>query len=49
LHFYFLQGNILAVLKENGLTTFVDLIIQAGLEETFSQPSKDFFKIVLLE
>ena len=33
------QGNILDVLKENGLTTFVDLIIKAGLEVTFSQPS----------
>lgn len=37
--FYFSQGNILDVLKENDLTTFVDLIIKAGLEETFSQPS----------
>nr|CAH0105022.1 unnamed protein product [Daphnia galeata] len=34
----FSQGNILDVLKENGLTTFVDLIIKAGLEVTFSQP-----------
>jgi hypothetical protein len=37
--FNFSQGNILDVLKENGLTTFVDLIIKAGLEVTFSQPS----------
>ena len=40
--FYFSQGNILDVLKENGLTTFVDLIIKAGLKETFTQPSKVF-------
>ncbi|EFX73084.1 hypothetical protein DAPPUDRAFT_307974 [Daphnia pulex] len=31
-------GNILTVLTENGFTTFVDLIIKSGLEETFSQP-----------
>lgn len=34
--FYFYQGKIPAVLKENGLTTLVDLITKAGLTQTLS-------------
>ena len=30
------QGKILNVLKDNGLTTLLDLVIKAGLAETLS-------------
>ncbi|XP_045027201.1 transforming growth factor-beta-induced protein ig-h3 [Daphnia magna] len=29
--------DLLTILRQNGITTFVDLIVKAGLEETFSQ------------
>lgn len=37
---YCYQGKILAVLKENGLTTLVDLITKAGLAQTLSGEGK---------
>jgi hypothetical protein len=32
------QGNILEVLEENGLTTFLDLAIKTGVAETLLGP-----------
>ncbi|KZS20153.1 Uncharacterized protein APZ42_013138 [Daphnia magna] len=33
----FFQVDLLTILRQNGITTFVDLIVKAGLEETFSE------------
>lgn len=41
------QGNILEVLEENGLTTFLDLAIKTGVAETLLGPGTFpvFFKL----
>ena len=43
LYIYFLKGNILQVLKENGLTAFLELVIKADLAETLLGMIFDFY------
>jgi hypothetical protein len=42
-HLLFKKGNILQVLKENGLTTFLELVIKADLAETLLGMIFDFY------